>query len=696
MASFFGKFFQSKTSQAQEPPRAAEPPKTPESRPTAGPGESAQAHELYAEATRAYESKDFNRAITLYGQFIVLLPDHAEAYYKRGNALKDLGRLNEAVASYDAAIERKPDFQYAWCNRGAVQLGLGQQEAALGSFDRATQLNPRDLVAHANRAALLQGLSRWQEALASHDQVLTLNPQLFQSWFQRGNVLRQLGNREAALASYREALKLKPDYAEAHYNCGVLLEQSQPQAALTHYDQAVAAFADFYQCHFNRAGLLKSLQRLPESLAAYDKTIAIKADYAEAHANRGVVLQELTRWDEALASYDRALALRPDHTEWQLNRCAVFKALGRWDEALASCERAIALRPDSADAHFGRGTILAEVGRHDETLEEYERAVALKSDFAEAHYNRALALLLRGDYERGWPSYEWRWKNYAKLSLEKRNFKQPLWLGETSLAGKRLLVYSEQGLGDAIQFARFITAIVRLGATIVAEVQSPLVSLLRTLEGVSEVVADGDPLPPFDYHCPIMSLPLALKNTLRTIPQTVPYLHGDPAKVAAWRTRLSERNRPRIGLVWSGNPKQGNDRNRSFQLTNWIGHLPREFGYVCLQKEVRPTDATTLAANPWIARFENELRELSDTAALCECLDLVISVCTSVAHLSGALGRPTWVMLPFNADWRWLIDRTDSPWYPTVRLYRQHAIGDWSGVHTRIAADLRAKFSTRE
>ena len=670
MASFFGKFFQSKTSQAQ----------------------SAQAHELYAEATRAYESKDFNRAITLYGQFIVLQPDHAEAYYKRGNALKDLGRLNEAVASYDAAIERKPDFQYAWCNRGAVQLGLGQQEAALGSFDRATQLNPRDLVAHANRAALLQGLSRWQEALASHDQVLALNPQLFQSWFQRGNVLRQLGNREAALASYREALKLKPDYAEAHYNCGVLLEHPQPQAALTHYDQAVAAFADFHQCHYNRAGLLKSLQRLPESLAAYDKTIAIKADYAEAHANRGVVLQELARWDEALASYDRALALRPDHTEWQLNRSAVFKALGRWDEALASCERTLALRPDSAEAHLARGTVLEEVGRYEEMFAEYDRAVALKPDFAEAQYNRALALLLRGDYARGWPSYEWRWENHAKLSLQKRNFKQPLWLGEPSLAGKTLLVYSEQGLGDAIQFGRFIAAVARLGATVILEGQPPLVGLLDSLEGVSRVIPDGSPLPPFDYHCPIMSLPLALKNTLDTLPHRVPYLRGDPAEVAAWRTRLGERSRPRVGLVWSGNPKQGNDRNRSFRLGSWIEHLPREFDYFCLQKQIHPRDEATLAANPWIARHD-EVGTLTGTAALCECLDLVISVCTSIAHLSGALGRPTWVMLPFNADWRWLIDRTDSPWYPTVKLYRQHAIGDWSGVHARIADDLRAKFS---
>jgi len=689
MASFFGKLFQSRSPQAQEPPRAAEPPPN-----TSGLHETArsrQLQELYAEATRAYEAKDLDRAIPLYEQVIALQPDHAEAYYKRGNALKDLGRLAEAVASYDAAVKHKPDFQYAWCNRGAVQLGLGQEEAALGSFDRAIQLNPKDLVAQANRAALLQGMSRWPEALASHDQILASNPQLFQTWFQRGNVLRQLGKPDAALNSYREALKLKPDYAEAHYNCGVLLEiLQQPSAALTHYDQATAIFPGFHQAHFNRAGLLENTKQLAAALAAYDRTLSIKPDYPEAHANRGVVLQEMEQWDEALASYDRALALRPDYIKCHLNRSTVFKVRNQPEEALACCDRAIELRPDSADAHFGRSTVLGELRRYDEMLVELDRAVTLKPDFAEAQYNRALALLLRGDYARGWPSYEWRWRNDAKLSLEKRNFEQPLWLGDASLAGKTLLVYSEQGLGDAIQFSRFIPAVARLGATVIIECQAPLVNLLETVEGVTRVVADGSPLPPFDYHCPILSLPLALKNTLATIPARVPYLRSDPTKVAAWRKRLGERQRPRLGLVWSGNPRQGNDHNRSFRLASWIEHLPRELDYCCLQKEIRPEDERTLAANPWIAR--HELSTLADTAALCECLDLVITVCTSVSHLSGALGKPTWVMLAYNADWRWLIDRSDSPWYPTVTLYRQQSIGDWNSLFTRVAGDLRGRF----
>jgi tetratricopeptide (TPR) repeat protein len=672
MESIFRKFF---------------PPKTPPA--AAAPG----VEELYAQATQAYQSKDFGRAIPLYERVIALQPNHAEAYYKRGNALKDLGQLEAALTSYDAAIEHKPDFQYAWCNRGAVQQGLGLHEAALNSYEQAAKLNPDDLIAHANRAALLQGMSRWEEALASHDRVLALNPQLFQTWCHRGNVLRQLGKAEPALQSYREALKYQPDCTEAHYNCGVLLEYfQQPQAALASYDRAIAGHPGFYQAHYNRAGLLKAAQRLPEAVAAYESTIAAKPDYAEAHANRGVTLRQMERWEEALAAYDRALALRPDYVDCLLNRSTLLRAQLLWDAALASCERAIALSPDYAEGHFERASILAELGRYPESLAEYDRTIALKPDFPEAQYNRALVLLLTGDYERGWASYEWRWRNTERLSLGRRSFTQPLWLGKEPLAGKRLLIYCEQGFGDALQFCRYAKSAADMGATVYLEVQPALQRLLEGLDGVTQVIAEGGELPEFDYRSPVMSLPAAFKATLDNIPRATSYLRSDPAKVSAWRARLGERRRPRIGLVWSGNPIQGNDRNRSFRLARLVEHLPRELDYVCLQKDIRPVDEGTLAANPWISRYDKELRDFTDTAALCECLDLVISVCTSVAHLSGALGRPTWVLLTFNADWRWLVGREDSPWYPTAKLFRQRTNGDWDDVFARMAADLRRTF----
>jgi len=501
----------------------------------------------------------------------------------------------------------------------------------------------------------------------------------------------QARNFTAAKALYERVIGFHPGHAEAHYNLGVLLERTgQPRAAIASYGAAVAIYPQFHQAHYNRAGVLKGLGDLYAALAAYDDTLAAKPDYAEAHANRGVVLQALGRLEAALVNYDRAIAIRPGHAEDYFNRGTVLRTLMQWDESLASYDRAIALKPNYAAAHCDRAAVLMEVGRVDEALAGYACAIAIQPDFAEAQYNRALALLLSGDYENGWLNYEWRWKNAARLSMgTERTWGVPLWLGEEELTGKTLLLYSEQGLGDALQFCRFATTAAHRGATVILEVQAPLATLMESVTGVSAVIVEGEPLPPFDYRCPLLSLPLALKTTLATIPSATGYLRADRAQVARWRERLGARDRPRIGLVWSGNPRQGNDHNRSIRLGDWIDHLPSEFQYVCLQKDIRTSDEEVLAANPWIARFDAELRDFSDTAALVECLDLVVSVCTSVAHLSGALGRPTWVLLPFNPDWRWLLERNDSPWYATARLYRQQAIGDWAGVLARVAADLR-------
>jgi hypothetical protein len=330
----------------------------------------------------------------------------------------------------------------------------------------------------------------------------------------------------------------------------------------------------------------------------------------------------------------------------------------------------------------------------DAALADYQRAVTLKPESAPAQYNRALAQLLKGDYQSGWLNYEWRWHNAKKLGLPdvSRFSRYPLWLGLESIAGKRLLVYTEQGFGDTLQFCRFASSAARLGAEVILEARAPLIGLLQTLEGVSQLLVEGDPLPEADYRCPVLSLPLALKATLATIPAAGGYLRSHPTKVAQWRSRLGERQRPRVGLVWSGSAAQGNDHNRSFRLAQWVEHLPREFEYICLQKDIRPADQETLAAHPWISRYDAQLEGFDDTAALCECLDLVISVCTSVAHLGGALGRPTWVMVPFNPDWRWLLGRDHSPWYQSVRIYRQPSIGDWQSVFARVAADLRATF----
>ena len=426
--------------------------------------------------------------------------------------------------------------------------------------------------------------------------------------------------------------------------------------AIQYYDEAIAADPSRAETYYKRANALRNLGRLEEAIAGYDAAIARKPDYAYAYCNRGVVQQNLGRFAEAVASFDKAAVLDPADPLVPYNRALLMQDFGRWDEALTGYDRTIALSPGHADAHF----------------------------------NRSLVQLFGGNFAQGWLDFEWRWKNAARLGIgaAAASFSEPLWLGQEPIAGKRLLLQSEAGLGDTIQFCRYATACAALGATVILEVQPALVDLLNTLEGVSRVIAKGTPLPAFDYHCPLMSLPLAFKTTLDSIPAAPRYLSTDPAKVAQWRAALGARTRPRVGLVWSGNPNNLIDVKRSIPLAEWTPHLPREFQYFCLQNEVRAADQKTLATNPFIVDLGN--MNFVSTAAFCECLDVVLCVDTSIAHLSGALGQRTWVLLPSVPDWRWLRNRDDSPWYPSMRLYRQTVAGDWQDVFRRLAADLRA------
>jgi hypothetical protein len=363
------------------------------------------------------------------------------------------------------------------------------------------------------------------------------------------------------------------------------------------------------------------------------------------------------------------------------------------DQALSSYDFALEHDPLDARSHYNRALLLQERLRWAEALESYDRAIAADPGFADAHYNRSLTLLYCGDLERGWPGYEWRWKNANRLGLgEKRTFAQPLWLGEQSLVGKRVLLHGEGGLGDVLQFCRYAPLVAKLGATVYLEVPKNLAALLVDLEGVSQLIANGSPLPDFDYHCPLMSLPLAFETTLDSIPAVLKYLHADEAKVRRWALRLKTFPRPWVGLAWSGNPNNPIDQIRSMRLTELMAHLPAQVQYFRLQNSVRPEDQAALDAHPSIYPIDDDQLDFVNAAALAECMDIVISVDTSVAHLSAALGKRTWIMLPFVADWRWLRDRDDSPWYPSAKLYRQTLPGDWSQVLDRIAGDLRREF----
>jgi tetratricopeptide (TPR) repeat protein len=616
-------------------------------------------------------------------------PDNILALNNRGIALNALKRFDEALASYDRAIAMRPDFLEALMNRGNTLQELQRFDEALASFDRAVAVRPDHVDAYYNRANTLHALKRFDEALASFERALALRPADAAALANRGVTLHALTRFQDALASYDAAAALWPDGDAVFANRGITLHALKRfDEALASFDHALALRPDNAEALGSRGVTLHMLRRFDEALASYDRALALRPDHAEVHSNRSVALFELRRFAEALASCDRALALQPDYPEAHSSRGNALSVMRRFDEASANYDRALALRPDYAEAHTGFGVTLHALKRFDDELRCYERALAARPDFVEAHYNRALCRLLIGDFDRGWAEHEWRWET-EQFKHSKRNFAQPQWTGSQEIAGKTILLHAEQGFGDTIQFCRYATRVAALDARVILAVQEPLRDLLRSLDGVVQVISMGDAVPPFDMHCFFLSLPLVFGTRLATIPGETPYLRVSSQAVANWSARLPPKTRPRIGLAWSGRPDHSNDQNRSIDLAAFLSPLKGiDATFVSLQREVRAADAIVLQERSDLVHFGDELKDFSDTAALVASLDLVIAVDTSVAHLAGALGKPVWILLPFIPDWRWLLERDDSPWYPTARLFRQDDSRRWDGAFGRLRAAL--------
>ena len=433
--------------------------------------------------------------------------------------------------------------------------------------------------------------------------------------------------------------------------------------------------------------MLRLLKRNEEALQSFDRAITLKPDYAVAYRNRGIVLRELQRRDEALGSYDKAIALQPNFAEAYRNRGLVLRDLNRLEEALASYDRAIELRSDLAAAFGNRGVVLQDLARHDEALASYDRVVALRPEDGDENWNQGLCLLLLGQFERGWRQYEWRKRREPPIAS--RSYPQPCWLGSENIAGKTLFLYWEQGFGDTIQFCRYARLAQARGAKVILSVQDPLLALIRLAEPDLEVIGQDQTPRKFDYHCPLMSLPLAFGTTLETIPALPRYLCADDERRGRWETRLGPKTKPRVGVVWRGNLDH-NINNRWVDLATLLPLLFDDMEWISLQKDIDGDDAEMLRREARVAWFGDELTDFSDTAALLDLMDIVITVDTGVAHLAGAMGKPVWIMLPYNAGWRWLLYRSDSPWYPSARLFRQRAIGNWDDVVQRVKSELRS------
>ncbi|MBV8170136.1 MAG: tetratricopeptide repeat protein [Alphaproteobacteria bacterium] len=649
-------------------------------------------------------------AVAAYRQALVLDPASAHAHSNLGNVLQARGELEAAVESYGAALRLEPGHAQAHYNLGNAYAALGRADAALASYRAALTLRPDYAEALNNLANLLQTVGRIDEAIEAYRRALALTPDAPRVLVNLGTALRAAGQIDEAIAQYERALARDPDDAEAHFNlANARLASGLAARAEAGYARAIALRPDYAEAHYNLASLLKARGEIAPAITHLARALTIQPDMLDALFNLANLLQDEERFDEAITLWRRLLVLEPDHPQALVSLGNGLQQQGKLAEALASYRQALAVAPDLPEAHYNFANTLQDDGQIHVALAHYGRAVALRPDYVEAHWNRSLALLATGDLTAGWPEYEWRWRRRYSEKLVRR-FDQPLWRGQ-DLTGKRILLHAEQGLGDTLQFCRYLPLVAaRAPAEIVLEVPKPLLAVMTDSwagPGVRIVPMDpdfpgGDGLPPFDYHCPLMSLPLAFETTLDSIPAAMPYLRADPARADTWRRRLAGDRGYRIGLVWAGGIRPNDpqavatDRKRSITLAQLapLAGLPGVSWY-SLQKGAPAEQARRPPDGMALVDLMGEVQDFADTAALAAQLDLVISVDTAVAHLAGGLARPVWLLSRFDGCWRWLLERDDSPWYPTMRLYRQAAPGAWAPVIERLAGDLDARLRNR-
>ncbi|MDE1148752.1 MAG: tetratricopeptide repeat protein [Azospirillaceae bacterium] len=583
-------------------------------------------------------------------------------------------------------------------------------------------LNPNATNTHSNLGTVLLALGQAAEAAACFERAMALAPGRAAFPFNLGNALRAAGQPAPAEAAYRQAIALDPGHRDGHYNlANLLLDQGRPAAAEPHYRRALElapghidslsnlgvalhdldrleeAEARLVQAHTlapdradvlnNLGSVLKRRGRPAEAVAAIRQALALQPDLADAHANLADALAGQKDVEGALDHAEQAVRLRPDSADAHVTLANVLRTAGRFEAALDHYRQALALSPGMAVAHGNAGLLLTDLARPAEALAHYDQALASGDASADVRWNMSLTRLLMGDYAQGWREYEERWRT-TQMGHARRAFSQPQWRGEAA-AGRTLLLHAEQGLGDTLQFCRYAPLAVARGFRVVVEAHRPLVRLLRGLDGVAQVVAAGDPLPSFDLHCPLLSLPLAFQTTLDAVPANVPYLAPDTADVAAWAARMAsacpDGPRLRVGLVWAGNPhSNAPDRRRSLdpRLLAPLTGVPG-VSFFSLQKE-----GTAAPAGLGLIDLMPDATDFADTAALIANLDLVIGVDTAVVHLAGALGRPAWLLNRFDSCWRWLLHRADSPWYPTLRQFRQTTPGDWQAPIAQARAAL--------
>lgn len=568
--------------------------------------------------------------------------------------LAQAGRLDEAEQICRQLLHVDPQSADARYLLGDICWHQNKREEAADHYRQVLQMRPGDPHALIQLGVLCRGLGRIPEAIDLLRSAVRVRPDLPVAHHHLGVILVQVGYRDEGEAALRQALAMQPDSADGYVTLGIVLVGRKA------WDEAEECFR---------------------------RALALRPGVAEIYLRLGAVLREQRRREEAVTMLREAVRLQPRWAEAHNQLGTAYYDQGRFPEAEACYAEAVRLEPGLVWAHNNWGNACREQGKLDEALGHFQAALARDPQSAMAHWNRALTWLAQGDYTQGWSEFEWRWQ----CIQPRQAFAQPAWDGGP-VAGKTVLVWIEQGYGDQIQFIRYARLLKGRGARVVVECAAALAPLFATCPGVDEVVIEGAPRPIFDVEVPVLSLPRLFGTTPATVPAQVPYLSAPPARVEQWRARLGSRPAFTVGVAWQGNPRHGWDQLRSFRLAQLaplaeiegVRLVSLQTGFGSEQVVDAPFPVTALDDDAGAGG-----RDFADTAAIVQCLDLVISADTAPAHLAGALARPVWVALAPGADWRWLRDREDNLWYPTVRQFWQRRLGDWDEVFARMAGELR-------
>lgn len=620
--------------------------------PTATPSESSQ---ILAQALELHRGGKLQEAVSLYRKSLPYLPMteqnlalRAAIHNNMGAALRGLGDRQGAKEAFSQAIAFMPGYAEAQLNLGVALMEQQELELAVESFTRTLELRPNCAEAYNNMGAAFRKLKQLEQAENAYIQALVIKPEYLEARMNLALVYQEQEKLKEAADLLRAVLAKNPGYADAYLNLGTVLhQQGKYEDAIECFRKAQAFKPECAKAYINMAAVLKDQRQLEAAAEAARMGIQRMPDSPEAHLSLGTILHDQGNFPAATESYLRAISLRPDYVE-----------------ALSDLGSVLLLQGDRTG------------------LQYLEQALLLRPDYPAAHWNLASALLRLGEYAAAWPEHEWRWK-WKMFASSQRNFHQPQWHGEP-LHGETILLHAEQGLGDTLQFVRYASLVAERGGRVILEVQPPLQALLSNLSEIDQVISRGDSLPEFQWHCPLMSLPLAFATTLDTIPSSCPYIEIPQGQVDE-KTGTGEF---RVGLVWTGNPGHRSDLLRTIpgeKLTPLAALHGIKF--IALQQDLsspQKAEISTILPMKWY-----DFQDFSETAKVVANLDLVISVDTSVAHLAGAMGKPVWILLAQAADWRWLTNRNDSPWYPSARLFRQDTPGDWEGVIARIVQELK-------